>query len=34
MRLFERVLKKAALICFQMMLMKIKNVKDLNLKVL
>ena len=32
MRLFERVLKKAVLICFRMISMKIKNVKDLNLK--
>ena len=32
MRLFERALKKMTLICFQMMLMKMKNVKDLDLK--
>ena len=34
MRLSERVLKKTTLICFRMMLMKIKNVKDLDLKML
>ena len=32
MRLFERILKKAILIYFRMILMKMKNVKDLNLK--
>ena len=32
MRLFERALKKAALIYFRMISMKIKNVKDLDLK--
>ena len=32
MRLFERVLKKTTLICFQVISMKMKNVKDLNLK--
>ena len=34
MRLFERTLKKTTLTCFRMILMKIKNVKDLNLKML
>ena len=32
MHLFKRVLKKTALTCFRMMLMKIKDVKDLGLK--
>ena len=32
MRLFERVLKKATLIYSRIMLIKIKNVKDLDLK--
>ena len=32
MRLFKRVLKKTILIYFRMILMRIKNVKDLNLK--
>ena len=32
MRLFERVLRKTTLTCFQIMLIKIKNVKDLDLK--
>ena len=32
MRLFKRVLKKAVLIYFRVMLMRMKNVKDLNLK--
>ena len=32
MRLFERALRKAALIYFRIMLMKMKDVKDLNLK--
>ena len=32
MRLFERILKKATLICFRIILMKMKNVKDLGLK--
>ena len=32
MRLFERALRKAALICFRMMSMKMKGVKDLDLK--
>ena len=34
MRLLERALKKTTLIYFQMMLIKIKNVKDLNLKMI
>ena len=32
MRLFERVLRKAILICFRMMSMRMKDVKDLDLK--
>ena len=32
MHLFERVLKKAALICFRIMLIKMKDMKDLDLK--
>ena len=32
MRLFERVLKKTILIYFRVMLMRIKDVKDLDLK--
>ena len=32
MRLFERALKKTTLIYFQIMLMKMKDVKDLDLK--
>ena len=32
MRLFERALKKMTLICFRIMLMKMKDVKDLGLK--
>ena len=34
MRLFKRVLEKTILTCFRVMLMKMKNMKDLNLKVL
>ena len=32
MRLFERALRKATLTCFRMILMKIKDVKDLDLR--
>ena len=34
MRLFERTLKKAILIYFRIMSMRIKDVKDLDLKML
>ena len=32
MYLFERILKKTTLVCFEIMLMKMKNIKDLDLK--
>ena len=32
MRLFKRVLRKITLTCFRVMLIKIKDVKDLSLK--